>query len=236
MRLGILALAVLFGLPQIMVAGPPLICHAFDIGQAKSLPWTSPNWNLSGQEAYNINRLVDDTVARLTPDTSPLVRMETLRRATLYSQKNLGIAQQLLAKLRSRAQESDAQGRPDALAWFDLGYLVETFHQANWLFEKAQEGTTDYTREKKPNPSSGMDGYAMIEKAIKLRGNDPQMEFAAALISLGGSSYPGHQEHLQKALDGAKADLLLAKNLSTHFIGAEGVTMAEMFKQRQGQD
>lgn len=80
------------------------------------------------------------------------------------------------------------------------------------------------------------DGHALIEKAIKLRGKDPEMEFGAALITLGGSNYPGHQEHLQKALDGAKADPLLARNLSTHFIGAGGTTVAEMFKKRQAEN
>jgi len=62
------------------------------------------------------------------------------------------------------------------------------------------------------------------------------MEFAAALITLGGSNYPGHQEHLQKALDGAKTNPLLARNLSNHFIGAQSATMAEMFKKRQAEN
>ena len=32
---------------QYAMAGPPLICHAFEIGQAKSLPLASGSWNLS---------------------------------------------------------------------------------------------------------------------------------------------------------------------------------------------
>ncbi len=40
------------------VAGPPLLCHSFEIGNAKSLPWISHDWNLTGAEAYNINSLI----------------------------------------------------------------------------------------------------------------------------------------------------------------------------------
>jgi len=235
-RLAFAVLALLCASPQLALAGPPLICHAIDIGQAKTLPWTSDTWNLSGKETYDISRLVDDTMALLTPGTPALVRMETLRRATLYAQKDPLVAQQLLFKLRSRALESDAKGRPDALAWFDMGYLVESYHQANWLFKKAQEGKTGWTRGEKSNPATAIDGYALIEKAIKLRGEDPEMEFAAALITLGGSNYPGHQAHPQKALDGAKANPLLARNLSARFIGAQSAIMAEMFKQRQAEN
>ena len=70
------------------IAGPPLICHAFEIGQAKSLPWVSHNWNLSGGESYETKNLAQDTLDILTPETPVLVRMETLRRATLYARKD----------------------------------------------------------------------------------------------------------------------------------------------------
>lgn len=219
--LGLTILAAVCILPQITMAGPPLICHAIDIGGARSLPWSSNTWNLSGNETYDINHLADDTLALLSPSMPPLVRMETLRRATLYAQKNPVIAEQLLARLKTRALEAEGNGRPDALAWFDAGYLVETYKQANWLFKKAQDGsgsgTPKWTREEKVNPATGIDGYAWVEKAIAQRGGDAEMEFAAAVISNQGSSYAGHQEHLQKALAGAKGDPLLAKNIATHF-------------------
>lgn len=215
-------------LPRITMAGPPLICHPIDIGDARSLPWVSDTWNLSGNENYDINHLVDDTLALLSPSMPPLVRMETLRRATLYAQKNPTLAQQLLARLKARAVESDSNGRSDALAWFDAGYLAETYKQANWLFKKAVDGSNKWTREEKVNPATGIDGYAWVEKAIKLRGGDAEMEFAAAVITVNGSSSQvangssdpsarGHHEHLQKALAGAKSDVLLAKNIATHF-------------------
>lgn len=216
--LGLAALAVMF-LPQFMLAGPPLICHPIDIGSARSLPWSSNSWNLSGNETYDVNHLVDDTLALLNAAMPPLVRMETLRRATLYAQKNPIIAEQLLARLKARAIESDNNGRPDGLASFDAGYLVETYKQANWLFKKARDGSDKWVHEEKLNPATGIDGYAWVEKAIAQRGGDAQMEFAAAVISTHGSSYAGHREHLQKAVAGAKVDPLLAKNIATHFSG-----------------
>ncbi len=77
------------------------------------------------------------------------------------------------------------------------------------------------------NPASGVDGYALVKKAIALRGDDPQMEFAAALITLSGPREE-HAQHAQKAIAGAKADALLAQNLATHFIGPKDVTVSEM--------
>ncbi len=227
------ALAGLLVFPCALSGGPPLICHPFDIGREKSLPWTSNTWNLSGQENYDLARLADETLALLTPQTPVIVRMETLRRATLYAQKNPQVSKELLLKLRARALDAEAPGHPNALAWFDVGYLVECYKQANWLFKKARNGSNGWVREEKPNPASDLDGYAWVEKAIQLRGQDPEMEFAAAFITLGGSSYPGHQEHLQKAFAGAKADPLLARNLAMHFVGEKSQTVSEMFKKRQ---
>jgi hypothetical protein len=229
-----LALAVcatLCTLPQISVAGPPLICHAIDIGQAKSLPWSGNGWNLTGSEHYDLSLLVDDTLALLAPSTPVLVRMETLRRATLYAQQDPLVAKQLYIRMKSRALNATGTGPDDALAQFDYGYLVETFKQARWIPGKQNTEGGNLSA-----LATNVDGYSTIEKALKLRGNDPQMEFAAALITPGGSSYPGHQEHLQRALDGAHADPLLARNLATHFIGEKTETMAEMFKKRQAEN
>lgn len=229
--LGILGLAVLWAAPQIVLAGPPLICHAFDIGQAKTLPWSSTSWNLSGKENYDISHLVEDTATLLTPAMPVLVRMETLRRATLYAQTDPLLAKQLYMRLKTRALSANRKTPDDALAQFDFGYLVETYKQTKWM-----SGGRNTDGSNVSALAANEDGYATIERAIRLRGNDPQMEFAAALITLGGSSYPGHQEHLQRALDGAGADPLLARNLSTHFIGEKTETMAEMFKKRQAED
>jgi hypothetical protein len=218
--------ATFLGLASFAYAGPPLICHAIDIGQAKSLPWSGDGW---GQENYDLKHLLPDTLAILNPATPVLVRMETLRRATIYAQKDPQLAQDLFAALRDRAITSEAQGHPDALAWFDAGYLVETYKQANWIYEKApgMVANQGWIRGEKPNPATGLDGSAWVAKAIGLRGNDPEMEFATALITLEGQPRD-RQEHLRRAMAGAGGDPLLAQNLAARFGGSKGDTIAEM--------
>ena len=219
--------AILLFAPSAM-AGPPLICHAFEIGQAKSLPLVSNGWNLSGSEDYDTKNLANDTLGILTPDTPVLVRMETLRRATLYARKDPLAAKALLAKLDARVTSAESAGHPDALAWFDTGYLVETYKQ--WIGRDLPHMTDGMPMDS--NPAAGVDGYAMVKKAIALRdtalhGEDAQMEFAAALITLSGPREE-HAQHAQKAIAGAKADSLLAQNLATHFIGPKDQTVSEM--------
>src|SRR5215467_14392813 len=205
------------------LAGPPLICHAFEIGQAKSLPLAGKGWNLSGGENYDTKNLVADTLEILKPETPVLVRMETLRRATLYARQDPLAAKALLAKLHARATSAESAGRPDALAWFDAGYLVETYKQ--WLGQNLPHMTDGMRMD--PNPAAGVDGYALVKKAIALRGEDAQMEFGAALITLSGPQTE-HAQHSQRAIAGAKMDALLAQNLATHFLGPKDQTTAEM--------
>jgi hypothetical protein len=206
-------LATLLSIVTAVLAGPPLICHTFDIGSAKSLPWISHNWNLSAAETYDTSKLASDTLAILAPDKTVIVHMETLRRATLYARKDPAAAKELLTKItmgtKIAAPQSD---EARALTYFDTGYLVEAYKQ--WLGDAH-------------NPATGLDGYALIKEAIQLRGNDPQMELAAALVTLSGPAAE-HQAHAQKAIAGAKNDPLLARNLASHFIGQQGQTIAEM--------
>jgi hypothetical protein len=200
--------AILLGFTTSVKAGPPLICHAIDIGQAKTLPQV--DWNRTGNAGYDLKNLTRDTLAILDSSTPVLVRMETLRRATLYARQDPQVAKELLTRLQARAVDSDAAGHPEAMAWFDFGYLVETYGQ--WMGRS------------QPNPARGVDGYGWVKKAISLRGSDPEMEFAAALITLRGPE-SAHREHVQKALAGAKSDPLLARNLASTF---NGQTMSAM--------
>jgi len=222
-----LATAMLLSV-NVAQAGPPLICHTFEIGQAKSLPWISHSWNLNGSENYDTKNLAADTLEILKPDTPVLVRMETLRRATLYARKDPVAAKELLARLHARATAAESAGHSDALAWFDAGYLVETYKQ--WLGQNLPHMTDGMRMD--ANPAAGVDGYAMVKKAIALRGiafegDDPQMEFAAALITLSGPR-DEHVRHAQKAIAGTKTDALLAQNLATHFLGPRDQTVSEM--------
>ena len=212
-RLTLIAIATFFVYASAAIAGPPLICHAFDIGNAKSLPWISRDWNLSGTENYDTHHLANDTLAILNASHVPLVHMETLRRATLYARKDPVAAKQLLLQLVTRAKTSQASSSPDAFALFDAAYLTEAYKQ--WPGEKGE------------NPASGLDGLPWIEHALQLRPYNPQMAFAAALITLRGPETE-HREYTQIATAGANNDELLKRNLATHFLGAQSPTMAEM--------
>jgi hypothetical protein len=199
-RLAISIVAVLLGFTTFAQAGPALICHPIEIGQAKSLPWV--DWNHKGRTDYDLKNLTPDTVAILSPNTPVLVRMETLRRATIYARQDPQMAKELITRLQARAANSDAAGHPDALAWFDVGYLAEAYKQ--WMGKG------------EPNPAVGLDGYGWVRKAISLRTSDPEMEFAAALITLTGPE-GAHHAHVRKATAGAKNDPLLAQNLASNF-------------------
>ncbi|MGA7768503.1 MAG: hypothetical protein WB781_16525 [Candidatus Sulfotelmatobacter sp.] len=199
-RLAISLVAVVLGFTSFAQAGPPLICHPIEIGQAKSLPWVE--WNHKGSTDYDLKNLTRDTLAILDSNQPVLVRMETLRRATIYARQDPQAAKELITRLQARAANSDAAGRPEALAWFDVGYLAEAYKQ--WLGKG------------EPNPAAGLDGYAWVQKALSLRGQDPEMEFAAALITLRGPE-SDHHDHVQKAMAGAKYDPLLAQNLASNF-------------------
>jgi len=218
------SLAALLFLAASAQAGPPLICHAINIGQAKSLPWINHGWNLSGNENYDLKNLVPDTIAILDSSAPVLVRMETLRRATLYARHDPQVARELLTRLFARAQAAENTGHPDALALFDAGYLIECYKQ--WIGKNLPHMTDNLPMDS--NPGANLDGYALVKKALGLRGPDPEMEFAAALITLEGP-LADHQEHVQKATAGAKGDPLLAQNLKSHFLGDGGITVAELF-------
>jgi hypothetical protein len=222
-RFGIALVAALLCFAVVAQAGPPLICHTIEIGQAKSLPWISYNWNLSGGETYDTRNLVKDTLEILALDTPVLVRMETLRRATLYARKDPVAAKELLARLYARATSAESSGHPDALAWFDAGYLAETYKQ--WIGRNLPHMTDGMRMDS--NPAAGVDGYALVKKALALRGSDAQMEFAAALITLSGPTAE-HREHALRAIAGAKTDPLLTQNLATRFIGPQTETMSQL--------
>lgn len=211
---GLMAIVLTFATQSF--AGPPLICHAIEIGQAETLPRVDLNYH-NGDGSYNLQNLAKDTLAVLDSNPVVLVRMETLRRATLYARQNPQAAQELLTRLRVRATEAPLDSR-GALAWFDFGYLAETYKQ--WMGRN------------EPNPAAGVDGYDWVKKAIRQRGDDPEMEFAAALITL-NSANADHRDHVNKAMAGSKTDALLARNLATRF---GGETIASILTAQSSKD
>jgi len=196
-------------------AGPPLLCHSFDIGDAKSLPWISQRWNLTGTETYDNKNLATDTLSILDANSTVIVHMETLRRAALYAQKDPSAAKQLLLKLIARSDAASKHTSGSALALFDEGYFAATLDQLHWV-EK------DFA-----NPAKGLDAYALVKKAIGLSNGNAQMHFGAALMTLDDPS-ADQAGHAKMALVGAQSDPLLARNLATHFMGPQTETMAQM--------
>jgi len=205
-RVLVLAVVALVFSARLSIAGPPLICHPFSIGTAQSLAWNAqPGWR-GDVAGYDISHLTDETVALLSPSTPVIVRMETLRRAAIYALRDEKVADQLLTRLVDRTRKGENGARADALAWFDAGYYVETFRQAVPIArDKSTEKALAALVEK-------VDGYAMVQKSLTLRGSDPAIEFAAAIITL-NRDRADQPVHAAKARDGAKQDALLAQNI-----------------------
>jgi hypothetical protein len=210
------------------LAGPPLICFPFDIQGARTLPMGAEGWHQT-DPGYDVSKLVADTLDLLTPDAPVIVRMETLRRATIYAASHplsqaagshpaqvsqaagSHPAQALGASLLEALQERvrTAPSKTAALARFDLGYLVETYRQGAMAFKGGTLPAVD-----------AIDGYQMVLDALALR-PDPQMEFAAAIMTAGGPRKADHPDHVRRVLSAAKQDQLIAANAASHGLGHE---------------
>jgi hypothetical protein len=192
------------------LAGPPLLCHPFDIGDARSLPW-GRDWS-QGRSDYNVANLVADTEAILTPTAPVIVRMETLRRAALYASLDGKIAAQLLQSLNARAAAAERAGSSSpatAMALFDAGYLTETYRQISQLGRFDGLGTRSST-------IAGVIGKAtgktLMDRTIALRPDDGAIQFAAALVAA-STDRSAYLQHAEKAREGASKDPLLARNI-----------------------
>ena len=199
------ALVALLGTAVPSFAGPPLLCHPFDIGSARSLPWDGTNAWWQGRADYNLQNLVADTEAILTPSTPVIVRMETLRRAALYASLDDKVAARLLSSVTARA----AAGASSASALFDAGYLTETYKQIAMLRGERQFADRASTIAGVIGKS---EGTAMINRAITLRPDDASLRFAAALVAA-TADRTAYRDHADKARKGAAQDALLARNI-----------------------
>lgn len=124
----VLALGALTAIPAL--AGPPLICHAEPIGSAPSLPWqNSGGWN-GMLPSYNVAHLVSDTLTLLHPGVTVPQRMETMRRAAIYSSRDPGLAMQIATRLLARADDPATPDTSRAVAYFDAGFFAEAVREA----------------------------------------------------------------------------------------------------------
>ena len=181
-RRSVLAAAVMtVALAAPALAGPPFICHAFDLSGHQSLPWgsTATNWN-NPDPSYDVAKLEADVTKLLAAPMPVSARMETLRRATIYASRDRAIAGKLLKALEARAKANPN----DANALFDAGFLTEAYGQASRVYEwdmlegRAKE---QWTFRKEPVGT----GVKLIDAAIAF--NTPQadeMRRARSLLAL----------------------------------------------------
>lgn len=203
------------------LAGPPLLCHAIEIGDAESLTWGNGTWD-NGKIELSDEDFVSHTLALLPPDADVLTRMETIRRATIHAAEHPKAAKALLAAVRLRVANDE---KPDANLLFDLGYLMATYSQMNIVTEHNSVGTTGAKRQALPT-SDDPSPYSLIKKAAGFTPENGAIEFALALITM-SPTHPSHREHVQRAVAGASAGSLLATNLVKRF-GREGQSLADL--------
>jgi len=216
LRAGILGLTLLamVSIARPALAGPPLLCHPFDIGAAKSLPWSGASSWFDGQPGYDLQQLADDTEALLTPSTPIIVRMETLRRAAIYASRDPRVAKRLFLTINDRVRAAAAsRGKTDPLTLFDAGYLTETFREIGRL-GRSSFFAANMNADAMEALVKDVDGYALVQKSLALRANDASIELASALIAASTPDRKGqYAQHAEKARSGAKQDALLARNL-----------------------
>ena len=186
------------------LAGPPFNCHVFDIGSAKSLPWGAANNWMGMRDDYDPRHVVADTEALLTPSTPILVRMETLRRASLYASRERAVAEQLIKAMMARVDAADQTGQ--AVALFDAGFVVEAINE----IEQSSRYSKSLGGREVVGLTNPSDGPALIRKSLALRPGDTSIEFALGLIS----RTPESEAHFRNARAGAREDALLANNLA----------------------
>ncbi len=206
--------------PAPVILGAPLICHEFEIGGARSLPWERGQATKAG---YDRARLVDDVAAALETETDLVVRMETLRRATMYVGKDARLAWELVGERSLALLDQTAIGSKESTAWFDVAFLVACFRQAGVDLDH-RAGVADK-----------IDGYGYFKTALeraRAEKNDQigTIEFAAALaahpVMIRGrgdeAAHARYRQHLDAARRGAPSGSLLEKNLATHLANWKG--------------
>ena len=205
-----LLLAAVLLVPATSIAGPPLLCHPFDTGGAASLPW-GDGWNRIDR-GYDTTRLGADTQRLLAIDTPVIARMETLRRAAIYASASGTALRDLEGWLQARVA-SAKKPRDRAMALFDAGYFAETLQDIARLqgYDMPGIGKVDMAAIKAILAKG--DGSVGIAQALRLRGDDAAMRFAAALVSAADQRKGDYTLHARLARAGAGTDKLLARNL-----------------------
>ena len=199
--LAALAVVACFATPAL--AGPPLICHPFEVGGGKLIAWgTGSGWN-TPDRSYDLKKLVAETTAVLTADAPILTRMENIRRATIYAMRDPRVALELLKTVMDRALATTS----DSGAWFDAGYLIESFKQASAIREIRKPELRAWAA---VDETIKVDGYNWVKKAMAMTAPSAEMEFAASLMTHGAVA----SAHRARAIAAAPKGSLVAKNIA----------------------
>lgn len=184
------------------LAGPPMICHNYSIGNDTSLPWGADknSWN-NPDPKYDAENLAADTLKLLDSGKPLLTRMETLRRAAVYSSKNTAAGLKLANHLMARALASEVKGQNNSLALFDAGYFVQSMKQMSQVSQMS-------------NAFSDIDGYDWAKRSLPGLQDKLAAEYALGLMQA-ETSWPN--EHIRRAVTGAQEGSLLAQNLVKHY-------------------
>lgn len=173
--------AAIVGIATPALAGPPFICHAFELSGNPSLPWganIAAGWN-NPDPAYDVQKLTADVTKLLTPAMPVSARMETLRRATIYASRDKAVAAGLLSALEARASANPN----DANALFDAGFLTEAYRQASRVYEWDMLAGREKDLWTMRTPPA-KDGARLIDQAVALNGpTAPAMKQARALLA-----------------------------------------------------
>ncbi len=191
--------------------GPPMICDRVECGDVTNLPPDKPG---KGEA----EKLLASLPSFLKESTSILAHMEALRRAAIVLQGHADAEMKLLAALACRALNTEASGKGDAAAWFDLAFFIGCQNQIGRLDD---DGVID--------TEEGVRGFGYMKKALVLAPDSGEMQYGAALMmhpamrsrdhampanpGLGKDVY---DQHLRKAASMAGPGSMLEKNLRTH--------------------
>lgn len=200
--------------------GPPLVCFPFDIGTARSLPWSAEGGAFDGDPKYSGESLVRDTIAILEESRDVLVHMETLRQACIYASRFDGrpvkgaaggskgrpslTADRLIVKILDRSLRTLAKEPRSELAWLDAGYVL---------------GASE-----KLGTSHGCEELTYLRNARDAAPADAAVQFALAAAILDSPEREGWQAEFRSALTRAPEGSLVRKNLlafGRHFLGEE---------------
>ena len=196
--LTVLLSAVIAAIPLSSVhAGPPLLCHEIQIGDAKSLPWGKDTFDKAG--SYDAAGVVDDTLKLLDGELPVLARMETIRRAVLYIERDTPKADRLFGTLLTRTLDAEVVMDPKvrALRYFDAGYLAATLQQAGI--------ETSFQPDNGKHDLHRVPGYAWMVRGYKMTELDGDMALGLALVTA-DTRLSEHTMFLERAVKTTKAD------------------------------